>query len=632
MNKLMQLGLLLCCALGGVNVTQAQQAVLYDFTATWCGPCQQMNPIVHKLEREGLPIRQVDIDREPELARRYNVSSIPAFVMVVNGQEVSRSVGRASEHDLRQMITRGLQKQGQHPASSTPQPPASIVATSHTTPHPQPGQGANGYDAPQLGTAAPFPSMSAPRGAPAAPTMTAANSPEVSRATEETRTASNPNPPGFNDFANTTASNSASRNNTASRDSASNRGTTGAIFRAQMDETSQPTRSAPHIDSRAANVRIRIRDDQGINYGSGTIIESKPGITYVLTCGHIFRNVTNSTKVDVDFFTEGEFESYVGKVEKYDLDADVGMISIPTQGVLPVARLSSSQKLPRESDPVVSVGWSGGQPPSIEDLQVTALNRYTGPDNIECTGTPVQGRSGGGLFNQDNEIIGVCIAADPKEKRGLYAGLAPILELVEGCGLAHLIRNSVTAPALAMTSPPAANTAALSGPADFPGMPSAFDSSAAAPFDGFEAQPSANHGRSGQPPATSPQLTPQIPADQLAEMQAALQAAGGAKLTILIEHPDHPGQTQVVIIPSATARLVADLTGELQARQTVDARRQAAPGNSQPEWSHAATQGAHNPLGQPASPAPHRAIREEDRSFITPTDFPAAEPYRRPPR
>ncbi len=48
----------------------ASRGVLLDFTATWCGPCQQMNPIISRLERQGYPVRKVDVDQERRLGSK----------------------------------------------------------------------------------------------------------------------------------------------------------------------------------------------------------------------------------------------------------------------------------------------------------------------------------------------------------------------------------------------------------------------------------------------------------------------------------------------------------------------------------------------------------------------------------
>jgi len=573
-----QIALAIVCLSATANLASAQQAVLYDFSASWCGPCQQMKPIVHKLEREGFPVKVVDIDQNPNLARQYNVSSIPAFVLVVNGKEVAREVGRTTEGQLRRMLA-SIPK----PAATPSAPPQQQLMANTAVPAGAPkviGRGNTGYEQPRLGNPSSFPSTQ-PQTTPAAPVS------QPSAPATPQQYPSNPEP--------FPADTVLAGNSTTADPSA-------PVIRAQFDERENVTKPTPHIDSRAANVRIRIRDEKGINYGSGTVIDSRPGITYVLTCGHIFRNVTDASKIDIDIFVGERFESFVGTVVKYDLDADVGLISLPTDGALPVARLAQVPSKLSEGDSVISVGCSGGQNPTVENLSVTALNRYTGPDNIECTGVPVQGRSGGGLFNENNEVVGVCIAADPKEKQGLYAGLQPVVELLEGCGLAHTIRRQTPAgdsqilvqtDATVPAMPEAAPTA--------PQAPGPFETAAAAPV-------------SITPTAAPAAMDP-------ATLQA-LQAAQGAKLTIIIENPQNPGQPQVVVVPSATPRLLADLTGELGSAQTVVA-------NSSPAATEFIPTEMVTPPQAYAAPTIKRELRVEDRSETMPTDFSAAQPYRR---
>jgi len=73
-------------------------------------------------------------------------------------------------------------------------------------------------------------------------------------------------------------------------------------------------------------------------------------------------------------------------------------------------------------------------------MQIVAVDRYLGPSTIECTNQPVQGRSGGGLFNDRGELVGVCSAADPWLRRGIYGGLRAIHSFLDQAGLAHLYR------------------------------------------------------------------------------------------------------------------------------------------------------------------------------------------------
>ena len=65
---------------------------IVDFTATWCGPCQRIAPILDELAKEyagKIVIYKVDIDKNRELAKAFNVSSIPAILYIpLNGEPV----------------------------------------------------------------------------------------------------------------------------------------------------------------------------------------------------------------------------------------------------------------------------------------------------------------------------------------------------------------------------------------------------------------------------------------------------------------------------------------------------------------------------------------------------------------
>ncbi len=82
----------------------AAEVVLYDFYADWCGPCRSMAPIIARLEAEGTTVRRVNVDRHPELARRFAVRELPTFVVVADGQERGRLVGAVSEERLRALL------------------------------------------------------------------------------------------------------------------------------------------------------------------------------------------------------------------------------------------------------------------------------------------------------------------------------------------------------------------------------------------------------------------------------------------------------------------------------------------------------------------------------------------------
>ena len=78
------------------EVLDSEQAVLVDFWAGWCGPCHAVAPILDQIaeERGGeLRLVKVNIDEEPELARRYGVMSIPTMILFAGGEPKAAAIG-----------------------------------------------------------------------------------------------------------------------------------------------------------------------------------------------------------------------------------------------------------------------------------------------------------------------------------------------------------------------------------------------------------------------------------------------------------------------------------------------------------------------------------------------------------
>lgn len=73
----------------------SNDTVLLEFTAEWCAPCRTMEPVMRRLQEAGYPVRQVDVDRNRELAQQFAVHQLPCFVLVANGRERERVVGAA---------------------------------------------------------------------------------------------------------------------------------------------------------------------------------------------------------------------------------------------------------------------------------------------------------------------------------------------------------------------------------------------------------------------------------------------------------------------------------------------------------------------------------------------------------
>ena len=73
----------------------AAPLAMVDFWADWCGPCKMLSPVVESIgsQYEGkVLVGKVNVDEEPELARRFGVMNIPTVVFLKNGQEIDRKV------------------------------------------------------------------------------------------------------------------------------------------------------------------------------------------------------------------------------------------------------------------------------------------------------------------------------------------------------------------------------------------------------------------------------------------------------------------------------------------------------------------------------------------------------------
>ena len=83
---------------------------MIDFWAEWCGPCKSMHPIFTRMAKKYKQVRfaRVNVDDAQDIAVKYDVQSIPTFIMFKNGEIVNRMVGAVGEPGIHMICKKVL--------------------------------------------------------------------------------------------------------------------------------------------------------------------------------------------------------------------------------------------------------------------------------------------------------------------------------------------------------------------------------------------------------------------------------------------------------------------------------------------------------------------------------------------
>ena len=77
---------------------------VFYFTADWCQPCKKVKPVVEDMKKEGFQFQMVDADYEQLLVKRFEVKSIPTFILLEDGKEINRITGAKTREELENFI------------------------------------------------------------------------------------------------------------------------------------------------------------------------------------------------------------------------------------------------------------------------------------------------------------------------------------------------------------------------------------------------------------------------------------------------------------------------------------------------------------------------------------------------
>jgi thiol-disulfide isomerase/thioredoxin len=309
-----------------------------------------------------------------------------------------------------------------------------------------------------------------------------------------------------------------------------------------------------------ATVRLEVEDPTGKGYGTGTIIDAHEDEALVVTCGHLFRESQGQGRITIKLFAPGAPGEVEGHVLAYDLHRDIALVSMrPGIPVRPVRVAPAGYPL-EAGAPAFTLGCDKGADATVRETRLTAIDKYHGRPNITSTGEPIDGRSGGGLFTADGLLIGICNAADPQDKEGIYAGLASIHWQLDEIGQSRLYRpdDSRMVEAVPQEAVPTIDPGLSAGMPDLP-----------------PTMPGSSSSIGGAPSLLS---TPSgAPIRQVGHTRES-DLPGDAELVVIIRSKQNPQvRSEIYVVDQASPQLMAEIVSAARA----GARPQVTPASTQ---------------------------------------------------
>ena len=176
---------------------------------------------------------------------------------------------------------------------------------------------------------------------------------------------------------------------------------------------------------------IKINRGSSNEYGSGTIVAQDGDSFLIVTCSHLFDASESFEYLELRLSAEQGDYKVRGQLLARHPKADVALISATGISGVAFGRLSPVGLRTEVGDAVYSVGCDHSRAPTTYQTEITANNRFTGPRNIQVKAMPKNGRSGGGLYTSDLQLIGICHGINPLQREGMYDSTDAVYDLLD---------------------------------------------------------------------------------------------------------------------------------------------------------------------------------------------------------
>jgi thioredoxin 1 len=88
-------------------IINSEKPVLVDFFATWCGPCQMLLPVLNQVKeslKDRITIIKIDVDKNQEMAQKYQVRGVPTLILFQEGKQLWRQSGVLTKEEIIKII------------------------------------------------------------------------------------------------------------------------------------------------------------------------------------------------------------------------------------------------------------------------------------------------------------------------------------------------------------------------------------------------------------------------------------------------------------------------------------------------------------------------------------------------